>query len=98
MKKLTTIMMMLAMILLLVSCDNIFKEKYKVQFKNLAAAQIELLETESFQIRMMNPPKVEQPEVQTKEVTPKAPSAPSEKEEEIPKIDISFTNVASNPD
>lgn len=34
MKKLTTIMMMLAMILLLISCDNVFKEKYKVQFRN----------------------------------------------------------------
>ena len=34
-------------------------EKYKLQFKNLAAAQIELLETESFQIHMMNQPTLE---------------------------------------
>ncbi len=65
-------------------------EKYKLQFKNLAAAQIELLESESFQFHVMEFPKVEQevpksPEVSVKKVT---------EEEILPKIDISFTNVA----
>lgn len=65
-------------------------EKYKLQFKNLAAAQMELLETESFQIHIMELPKVEME-------TPKLSSLPEEpaQEEELPKIDISFTNVAS---
>lgn len=67
-------------------------EKYKVQFKNLAAAQIELLETESFKIQMMELPKVEF------ETPKKTVSFPEEdqQEEELPKIDISFTNVASD--
>ena len=68
-------------------------EKYKLQFKNLAAAQIELLETESFQIHMMDLPTVELD-------TLKQTAVPAEKkeavEEELPKIDISFTNVASD--
>ncbi len=68
-------------------------EKYKLQFKNLAAAQIELLETESFQIHMMELPTVELD-------TLKQTAVPAEKketvEEELPKIDISFTNVASD--
>lgn len=65
-------------------------ERYKVQFKNLAAAQIELLETESFQLRMMDIPnfEIEQPQVQEAVFE-------SRKEETLPKIDISFTNVAS---
>ena len=68
-------------------------ETYKAQFKNLAAAQIELLETESFQIKVMELPTVElatqkksEPEKQTTKVI----------EEDLPKIDISFTNVASD--
>lgn len=67
-------------------------EKYKLQFKNLAAAQIELLETESFQINIMELPKADFTQtVETeKEVTPV-----QEPEIEMPKIDISFTNVAS---
>ncbi len=67
-------------------------EKYKVQFKNLAASQIELLETESFKIQMMELPKVEF------ETPKKTVSLPEEdqQEEELPKIDISFTNVASD--
>ena len=68
-------------------------EKYKLQFKNLAAAQIELLETESFQIHMMDLPTVEldsfQPTVSQEET-------PESKEEELPKIAINFTNVASD--
>lgn len=65
-------------------------EKYKLQFKNLAAAQIELLETESFQISIMETPKVEaeqsiQNVKQQEEVS----------EQELPKIDINFTHVAS---
>lgn len=63
-------------------------EKYKLQFKNLAAAQIELLETESFQIHIMELPKVEMEFPKTTQVQEEEP------EEELPKIDISFTNVA----
>jgi len=68
-------------------------EKYKLQFKNLAAAQIELLETESFQIHMMDLPTVELDSVSNSEVTEDEPEVT---EEDFPKIDISFTNVASD--
>lgn len=68
-------------------------EKYKLQFKNLAAAQIELLETESFQIHMMDLPTVELDSLKnTEDIT----EEPEFKEEDLPKIDISFTNVASD--
>lgn len=69
-------------------------EKYKLQFKNLAAAQIELLETESFQIHMMELPKVE---LQTtmSQAAP-AEETPEAEDVELPKIDINFTNVASD--
>lgn len=69
-------------------------EKYKLQFKNLAAAQIELLETESFQIHMMELPKVEL-QATIKQVAPEEEET-LEEEVELPKIDISFTNVASD--
>ena len=68
-------------------------EKYKLQFKNLAAAQIELLETESFQIHIMDLPTVELDSLK-KENTPE--EEPEFNEEDLPKIDISFTNVASD--
>jgi len=67
-------------------------EKYKLQFKNLAAAQIELLETESFQIHVMDLPQVEIEGFNKKEVQ----EEPAAQEEELPKIDINFTNVASD--
>ena len=68
-------------------------ETYKLQFKSLAAAQIELLETESFQIHMMDLPTVELDNFkQTSTQEEEAALA----EEELPKIDISFTNVASD--
>jgi len=71
-------------------------EKYKLQFKNLAAAQIELLETESFQIHMMELPKVElQTSVPQAPAEEEVPSEPENVDVEFPKIDISFTNVAS---
>ncbi len=68
-------------------------EKYKLQFKNLAAAQIELLETESFQIHMMDLPTVEldslkQPLDQEEET--------EVNQEELQKIEINFTNVAAD--
>lgn len=82
-------------------------ERYKLQFKNLAAAQIELLESDSFQINIMdyqvpelkNPAattayskEVCQPEkIPAPELTQKA--APNE---EAPKINISFTNVSED--
>ncbi len=68
-------------------------EKYKLQFKNLAAAQIELLETESFQIHMMDLPTVELDSIKSAAATEEVPEF---KEEDLPKIDISFTNVASD--
>lgn len=69
-------------------------ETYKVQFKNLAAAQIELLETESFQIHMMDMPTVE---LESLKQSPKVQEeVPEFSEEDLPKIDISFTNVASD--
>ena len=68
-------------------------EKYKLQFKNLAAAQIELLETESFQIHMMDLPTVELDSIKMTEVREEESEL---SEEELPKIDISFTNVASD--
>lgn len=69
-------------------------EKYKLQFKNLAAAQIELLETESFQIHVMELPKVElQTTIKQQVLTEEEPEA---EDMELPKIDISFTNVASD--
>lgn len=68
-------------------------EKYKLQFKNLAAAQIELLETESFQIHMMDLPTVELDSIKMTEVREEEAEL---SEEELPKIDISFTNVASD--
>ena len=69
-------------------------EKYKVQFKNLAAAQIELLDTESFQIHMMDLPTVELETLKQKNVVRE--EVPEFSEEDLPKIDISFTNVASD--
>jgi len=72
-------------------------EKYKLQFKNLAAAQIELLETESFQIHVMELPKVELQTTMKQAVLTEEEAEVEEVEEvELPKIDISFTNVASD--
>lgn len=69
-------------------------ETYKVQFKNLAASQIELLETESFQIHMMDLPTVELESLKQKPAAQE--EVPEFSEEDLPKIDISFTNVASD--
>jgi len=69
-------------------------EKYKLQFKNLAAAQIELLETDSFQIHMMDLPTVELDSIKQTAAPPV--QTPEPEEEALPKIDISFTNVASD--
>ena len=69
-------------------------EKYKLQFKNLAAAQIELLETESFQIHMMDLPTVELDSLKRTVSVPAENTEPDK--EDLPKIDISFTNVASD--
>ena len=70
-------------------------EKYKLQFKNLAAAQLELLETESFQISIMETPKIE---AETKkEVVRQSEEHSTEErvEQALPKIEINFTNAAS---
>ena len=69
-------------------------EKYKLQFKNLAAAQIEPLETESFQIHMMDLPTVELDSLKRTVSVPAENTEPDK--EDLPKIDISFTNVASD--
>ncbi len=68
-------------------------EKYKLQFKNLAAAQIELLETESYQLHIMDIPQVEMDSLNS---VSEPEEEAVEKEEAVSKIDISFTNVASN--
>ena len=67
-------------------------EKYKLQFKNLAAAQIELLETESYQIHIMDVPQVDMPVIQNNEVSEAAVAT----EEELPGIEFNFVNVASD--
>ena len=67
-------------------------EKYKLQFKNLAAAQIELLETESYQIHIMDVPQVDMPVTQNNEVSEAAVAT----EEELPGIEFNFVNVASD--
>ena len=64
-------------------------EKYKLQFKNLAAAQIELLETESYQIHIMDVPQVNMPEA------PVAEEEAAVAAEKLPQIDFNFVNVAS---
>ena len=66
-------------------------EKYKLQFKNLAAAQIELLETESYQIHIMDVPQVDMPVTQNNEVSEAAVAT-----EELPGIEFNFVNVASD--
>ncbi len=65
-------------------------EKYKLQFKNLAAAQIELLETESFQISIMETPKVELETIKEPQQQPEEEHL----EQQLPKIDINFTNAS----
>lgn len=70
-------------------------EKYKLQFKNLAAAQIELLETESYQLHIMDIPQVEM-ESLNQIPAPEDTADKEEAEEKRSKIDISFTNVASD--
>lgn len=66
-------------------------EKYKLQFKTLAAAQIELLETESYQIHVMDVPQVSMPEQPIHEDTGSDASG-----EELPKVDFNFVNVATD--
>ena len=66
-------------------------EKYKLQFKNLAAAQIELLETESYQIHIMDVPQVTMPEMA-------AMPQPEAVIEEPATEEFSFVNVASEND
>ena len=66
-------------------------EKSKLQFKNLAAAQIELLETESYQIHIMDVPQVDMPVTQNNEVSEAAVAT-----EELPGIEFNFVNVASD--
>ena len=64
-------------------------EKYKLQFKNLAISQIELLETESYQIHIMDVPEITMPEP-----APMAEKTYYATQEEAAN-DFSFTNVAS---
>ena len=68
-------------------------EKYKLQFKNLAAAQIELLETDSFQIQIMNMPEVDFPEPTN--FFAEVP-VPDTEEAPVPEEDFNFTDVASD--
>lgn len=71
-------------------------ETYKLQFKNLAKSQMELLESESFQIHIMDLPTVELDSLTTAKAAVTQEEEPEFKEEDLPKIDISFTNVASD--
>lgn len=70
-------------------------EAYKIQFKNLAAAQIELLESDSFQINIMD---FAQPvftdSFRTSEVFQKN-SKQEEEEEALPELDFSFVDTAA---
>ena len=71
-------------------------ETYKLQFKNLAKSQMELLESESFQIHVMDLPTVELDSLTTSNAAAAQEEEPDFNEEDLPKIDISFTNVASD--
>ncbi|MBQ8039356.1 MAG: DivIVA domain-containing protein [Lachnospiraceae bacterium] len=71
-------------------------ETYKLQFKNLAKSQVELLESESFQIHVMDLPTVELDSLTTSNAAAAQEEEPEFNEEDLPKIDISFTNVASD--
>lgn len=71
-------------------------ETYKLQFKNLAKSQMELLESESFQIHVMNLPTMELDSFKSSNATDAEEEEPEFNEEDLPKIDISFTNVASD--
>lgn len=65
-------------------------ETYKAQFKNLAAAQIEVLESDSFHINIMNMPQTSFPENK-----PKEEPEQETKEEELPELDFNFVDAAS---
>ena len=71
-------------------------ETYKLQFKNLAASQMELLESESFQIHVMDLPTMELDSLKVSTAAVTKEEEPAFSEEDLPKIDISFTNVASD--
>ena len=71
-------------------------ETYKLQFKNLAKSQIELLESESFQIHVMDLPTAELDSLTTSKAAATQEEEPEFNEEDLPKIDINFTNVASD--
>lgn len=68
-------------------------ETYKAQFKSLAAAQIQLLESESFQINIASLPQPTFPERKTSEA--ENLKRKQEEEEDLPKLDFSFVDVAS---
>lgn len=68
-------------------------EVYKAQFKSLAAAQLDLLESESFQINIASLPHPTFPERRTSKEA--AEDLPQEEEEELPKLDFSFVDAAS---
>ncbi len=67
-------------------------ETYKAQFKSLAAAQIQLLESESFQINMAFLP---QPTFPERKISEAESQRHKQEEEELPKLDFSFVDVAS---
>ena len=71
-------------------------ETYKLQFKNLAKSQMELLESESFQIHVMDLPTMELDSFSSSAPAATPEEEPEFREEDLPKIDISFTNVASD--
>ncbi|MGN0505550.1 MAG: DivIVA domain-containing protein [Lachnospiraceae bacterium] len=69
-------------------------EAYKAQFKSLAAAQIQLLESDSFQINIATLPQPTFPEYKSS-VPDEAAKKQTADEEELPNIDFSFVDAAS---
>ena len=69
-------------------------EAYKAQFKSLAAAQIQLLESDSFQINIATLPQPTFPEYKSS-VPDESAKKQTADEEELPNIDFSFVDAAS---
>lgn len=67
-------------------------EAYKAQFKSLAAAQIQLLDSDSFQINIATLPQTAFPEYNRTS----SENSSIDTEEELPNIDFSFIDAASD--
>lgn len=69
-------------------------ETYKAQFKSLAAAQIQLLESDSFQINIASLPQTTFPE-RVRSEDESRQKQEEEDDEELPELDFSFIDAAS---